>query len=450
MAQPIIDLYHKDTDTFFIGAIVLVLLLLIIIIVLARKAEESDDRPKKKIRYDDIDWSMDGDEPKESKEQLQEVESSRRRNHTKAVAEPEPLPEPEPEQEPEPEDEPEETLPEEVKEELDAFAVPMWMTKHTISLDEANADAQKWIEEELDRRISVTRRLMSETERHAEQIEKLALEIPKERVVCIVTKDDGQETPDKGGSSEPEQEYPKVWEIEAEPAVQSKPESAPEPEIQTEPVPEPAPEPVVIETIKPEPVHEEPVVKSSDVDTKTFESGTLNKIIKEAEELKAQQGEEPEEESGPSTVEEILKAAGDREEGSPGRNIQETLRRLESMQTDNDSLAKDIGLYEEPAETVSAIKEQTAAPVETSRAGYLRPGTLAPENQELQDSLRMEYEQMLRGEEAVPSVGSNVVDTSDTVNVRPGRIRRFGLNNRDTNRSGRVFTEEELIKQIRD
>ena len=30
------------------------------------------------------------------------------------------------------------------------------------------------------------------------------------------------------------------------------------------------------------------------------------------------------------------------------------------------------------------------------------------------------------------------------------RVRRFGLGNRDTNRSGRKFTEEELMEQIRD
>ena len=61
--KPLIKLYHEDSTTFFVGAIFAVLILLIIVIFLARRAED-DDRPSKKIKYDDIDWSTEGDNAK--------------------------------------------------------------------------------------------------------------------------------------------------------------------------------------------------------------------------------------------------------------------------------------------------------------------------------------------------------------------------------------------------
>ena len=61
--KPLIKLYHEDSTTFFVGAILVILVLLIVVIWIARRAE-SDDKPSKKIKYEDIDWSMDGDRAK--------------------------------------------------------------------------------------------------------------------------------------------------------------------------------------------------------------------------------------------------------------------------------------------------------------------------------------------------------------------------------------------------
>ena len=61
--KPLINLYHEDSTTFFVGAIFAVLILLIIVIFLARRAED-DDMPSKKIKYDDIDWSTEDDNAK--------------------------------------------------------------------------------------------------------------------------------------------------------------------------------------------------------------------------------------------------------------------------------------------------------------------------------------------------------------------------------------------------
>ena len=82
----------------------------------------------------------------------------------------------------------------------------------------------------------------------------------------------------------------------------------------------------------------------------------------------------------------------------------------------------------------------------------LRPNNILPVNEELESNLKQEYEQMIRGEDAIPSVtsASSRGDLNDSIDLHTSRIRRFGPNNRDTNRSGRKFTEEELMKQIRD
>ena len=61
--KPLIDLYNEDSTTFFVGAIFVVLILLIIVIVLARRAEDDEKKSSKKIKYEDIDWSVPGEEP---------------------------------------------------------------------------------------------------------------------------------------------------------------------------------------------------------------------------------------------------------------------------------------------------------------------------------------------------------------------------------------------------
>ncbi len=500
VAEPIIDLYNKDSNAFFIGAIVIILVLLILVIALARRAEESDDKPKKKIKYEDIDWSVDGEDAEDESDTLNAAKGRRaaKRAETSQEAEPAPV-----KAEPvkvEPAEEvpvvaepvkPEPAPVEEVK--ISSFDVPMWMTKHTISIDQANSiEAQEWVDQQLAARHTISQKIIHETERHAAEMGKLALEIPDEKLVCIVSheKDEIQEpiveraphivednvfvvsdkdfekyvepavTPEEP-KHEPKEEP--ITEIATEPAApepeaQVAPEPVPEPEVQF--APEPVSEPEDQITPEPEEVPDvtEPKLDADQIE-RAYESGTLAKILKEAEELKASENARPEvnEANGPEAAErpaeplEVDKIIGlDNEEDDgekPSWNIQETLKRLEAMQNENESMARDIGIVEEIEPEVTEIKADETPSVSEV---LLRPNTILPVNEELESNLKQEYEQMLRGDEAIPSFSGSRGDLNDSIDLKTRRIRRFGPDNKDTNRSGRKFTEEELIRQIRD
>ena len=498
IAEPVIDLYNKDSNMFFIGAIILILILLIIVIVLARRAEESDDRPKKKIRYEDIDWSVDGEGDSEEAETAHAAKGRRaakkaEEEEKEAPVEKTSVKEETPAQEPVPEKLPGLTPKEEAQ--LGAFDVPMWMTKHTISIDQANSmAAQEWIDQQLASRRSISQKIIYETERHAEEMGKLALEIPDEKLVCIVAHD-GEVVNEPETRRAPDIAEENVFVVsgkefdkyaEPEPVVTKHEPEAPEPEpaviepepasIEPEPVvtePEPAvaePEPVVIE-----PKKEVPDLKverlTADQITKEFESGTLAKILREAEELRASKmngadsgsSEEAETASPVITapdepeVDGILGIdTGGGDDEVPSWDIRETLKRLEAMQNENESLAKDIGISEhdeEPEEPEPQITEKTEPQIPdepTVPEILLRPNNFMPGDEELESNLKKEYEQMLRGEDAVASAAPSTGGLNDSIDIHTARVRRFGPNNRDTNRSGRKFTEEELIRQIRD
>ena len=101
VAQPVIDLYNKDSSMFFIGAIIVILILLIIIIALARRKDDGEGRPSKKIKYQDIDWSMDGEgdaalaAPSETADVIQAEEKAEEKEPAKPVVEEKPVEEPE-------------------------------------------------------------------------------------------------------------------------------------------------------------------------------------------------------------------------------------------------------------------------------------------------------------------------------------------------------------------
>ena len=169
-------------------------------------------------------------------------------------------------------------------------------------------------------------------------------------------------------------------------------------------------EPKTEEAIQPEPE----AVPDKQAERADLETGTLAKILKEAEEIKA------ENDSG----------EGEPDAVGSGWGVAETLARLEAMQAENDSLLKEIeedGEYFEDKVKVSNFDD------------------FEPQTDNSEKPIISSLEEELMDSE-VPHSG--VIEPEVPTERR--RVRRFGLGNRDTNRSGRKFTEEELMEQIRD
>ena len=394
--KPLIKLYHEDSTTFFVGAILVILVLLIIVIWIARRAE-SDDKPSKKIKYEDIDWSMDGDRAKA--EIPQKTETAVRVESAAAKEEPagksygigevdvdkntfghEGLP-------------PEitEALMKSVRPRAEDFSVPMWMTKQTLSLDDIDlVDAQEWVEEQLK---------AEEVKAHDRQVEKATVEriaeILEKIDLCDKAKEDYKKRAAQLSETKTSAEKEKIDLDEIAPL---EPEKGPIAEPKTE------------EVIKPE----TEVVPEKQAESTDLETGTLAKILKEAEEIKAE---------------------NDYGEGEPDAvgsewGVAETLARLEAMQAENDSLLKEIeedGEYFEDKVKVSNFDD------------------FEPQTDISEKPIISSLEEELMDSE-VPHTGVREPE----VTTERRRARRFGLGNRDTNRSGRKFTEEELMEQIRD
>ena len=380
------DLYDKDGNTFFIGAIFIILILLILVIVLARRAENSEDKPKKKIKYDDIDFSFhEGDEPA--------------KHDVKKAEEPEaPKEEPKTEYGIKPGDDRniysgKEGLSPEVAEALmkaalkstDGFDVPNWMSKQTLSLDEMEAiDAQEWVEQQL---------VEKKAKEHDRNVERATVE----KIAAILEKLELEEEDLLKEPDEKAAETPKVEEkpVEVKP-VEKEPEPIKEPEI----VPEPEP---VVEA--------EPKKEAEQV---SYETGTLAKILKEAEELKAEE-----------SVEAALEMEKD-----PSWNIAETLARLDAMQSENEEMARQLDGSLRGLEEASSVglDEQEISELKKAEPAFKAPEISITDEDE-RDFAKFDRSLLLNGEY---------------------NIRRFGPNNRDTNRQGRRFTEEELMETIRD
>ena len=395
--KPLIKLYHEDSTTFFVGAILVILVLLIIVIWIARRAE-SDDKPSKKIKYEDIDWSVDGEGAKA--ELPQRTETAAKVESVSAIKDEqagksygigevdvdkntfghEGLP-------------PEitEALMKSVRPRAEDFSVPMWMTKRTLSLDDIDmVDAQEWVEEQLK---------AEEVKAHDRQVEKATVEriaeILEKIDLCDKAKEDYKKRAAQLSETESSAEKEKIDLDEIAPLEPEKGSVA---------------EPKTEEAIQPEPE----AVPDKQAESADLETGTLAKILKEAEEIKA------ENDSG----------EGEPDAVGSGWGVAETLARLEAMQAENDSLLKEIeedGEYFEDKVKVSNFDD------------------FEPQTDNSEKPIISSLEEELMDSE-VPHSG--VIEPEVPTERR--RVRRFGLGNRDTNRSGRKFTEEELMEQIRD
>ncbi len=436
--KPLIELYKEDSTTFFVGAIFVVLLLLIIVILLARRAEDDEKKPSKKIKYDDIDWSVPGESSavrKTAPEGTAEAVKSgvTREKPADAYAEavnkgygvgdvdvdkntfgheglsPEVT----------------EALMKSIRVNTSDIAVPMWMTKQTMSLDDIELqDAQEWVEQQLRDK---------EAKAHDRQVEKATVEriaeILEKIDLCDKAKEDYKKRQAELEKTDPHEEGEKI-DLDKIAPLEKEEYTAPSEETPMEPEPDipENTEPSVTEGDEGQaPPAENLIEDINEVQTQLLhESDTLAKILKEAEEIKAEgYGGEPEE-TGP----------GDMEDDGPEWGVAATLARLEAMQMDNENLLKEI-------EADAALPEDFG------------------ERKEEKDVSLYDFsgEPDTSSDDTVSSAADDIVSDEDEAAYRQEQQaglskkatpRRFGLRNRDTNRSGRKFTEEELMKQIRD
>ena len=186
-----------------------------------------------------------------------------------------------------------------------------------------------------------------------------------------------------------------------------KPAEQPKPVVEPKPVeqPKPAIEPKPVEQPKPA-AETRPAAEAP----KPLETGTLAKILKEAEDIKEEQKMEG---ILKEIEEEDLKPEIPKEE--PAWDIASTLAKLEAIENGNEQLGREM---RELDEISSAVRK--ASP--EINEGVLRS----------------------------PANGSEDRVDPDLLSVGGRSLRRYGVNNRNTNRAGKTFTEEELFNQIRD
>ena len=428
--KPLKDLYDRDSGAFFLGAILVILVLLIIVIILARRAEYSEDKPSKKVKYEDIDWTF-HDESKETPaaEPVQRIE-----------VKPEPVKKPEPEKYGVGEldvdkklfgqgglsPEVAEALINSIRRQTEGLNVPDWMAKQTLSIDDLESiDAQAWLEEQLQKKEVKIRDMAVERATVA-------------RIASILEK---VERCDQFHEAEKQKACD---EAVAKAMVERK-------EVPTEEtVPEPSSEPEIQE---PEP----------------YASDTLSKILKEAEDIR----EENEIETLLNHIENGTAYKEPEDTEVPQWDIAATLAKLEAENSENDRILRELERESYDGNKVSEINDiinqiqgheshssdtgvspsedidQTSIDRVPEEAEPVHVSEPAPE-----PVWEIPAEEPERPE---PAVIAEKIAGEDPDRIEPSffgtlkrPIKRFGVNNRDTNRSGKKFTEEELIKQIRD
>lgn len=431
--KPLIELYNEDSTAFFVGAIILVLILLIIVIVLARRAEGDDKKPSKKIKYEDIDWSVPGEGNSGERASASERLTASERAPSGKVPDVydaavnksfgvgdvdldrntfghEGLP-----------PEVTEALMKSIRTDKKDIAVPMWMTKQTLSIDDIELqDAQEWVEQQLREK---------EAQAHDRQVERATVEriaeILEKIDLCDKAKEDYKKRQAELEKSKPAEESEKIDLDEIAPL---EPLSVPE----KEQADEPGPAAVTDQTYDNE-EYTEPVTGQEPDEEPLLETGTLAKILREAEEIKAEgYGGEA-----------VMNGVDLDDEDEPQWGVAATLAKLEAMQSENDALLKEL---EEDASLPEDFGEKKNGP------------DLEVFEDKATEAVSVNAEQELSVSE--PEVVGSIDDTDDgrlsAAEERRGLFsgkrfgRRYGANNRDTNRSGKKFTEEELMKQIRD
>ncbi len=381
------SLYESNPDAFMIAVLAVIVILLIIIIALAKAKGRAEGN--KAIKYEDIDFSTEA-ERKAMETAPKEAE--------KPVSKGLPV-----------------VTEEDLRPKYGAFDVPNWMTKQTMSIDEANLiDADQWVGEQLGGQSpgdgSETPASSGETMSHTEFRAAAATgvimsskpgEPLREVMVKVPIREEEPQKIHLNESNLTEREVeqePETVEIPEEPQVVNLNESnlterrssQEEPEEQR---PETAQEP--------------------ELEDETLNTDTLAKIMREQEEFM-------EDEDDP--------AAG--------------IRRALDQASERESYGTDIS---------DAIKDE--------KPGIISMRTLGEDPSSAE--VKREYDELLEGN--VDFAGNSLsgragrADEDDELSGpiggfaprTAGRIH-YGSHNRDTNRSGVRFTEDELMETIRE
>ncbi len=404
------SLYESNPDAFMIAVLAVIVILIIIIIALAKAKGRAEGN--KAIKYEDIDFSTEA-ERKAMETAPKEAE--------KPVSKGLPV-----------------VTEEDLRPKYGAFDVPNWMTKQTVSIDEANLiDADQWVGEQLGGQSpgdgSETPASTGETMNHTEFRAAAATGVimsskPGEPLREVMVKVPiREEEPQKihlneSNLTEREAEQePETVEIPEEPQVvhlnesnlterrSSQEEPAPTPTLISKPE-EPAPAPAPVE--EPEERRSE-TAPEPELEDETLNTDTLAKIMREQEEFM-------EDEDDP--------AAG--------------IRRALDQASERESYGTDIS---------DAIKDE--------KPGIISMRTLGEDPSSAE--VKREYDELLEGN--MDFAGNSLsgragrADEDDELSGpiggfaprTAGRIH-YGSHNRDTNRSGVRFTEDELMETIRE
>lgn len=381
------SLYESNPDAFMIAVLAVIVILLIIIIALAKAKSRAEGN--KAIKYEDIDFSTEA-ERKAMETAPKEAE--------KPVSKGLPV-----------------VTEEDLRPKYGAFDVPNWMTKQTMSIDEANLiDADQWVGEQLGGQSpgdgsetpASTGETMSHTEFRAAAATGVIMsskpgEPLREVMVKVPIREEEPQKIHLNESNlterEAEQE-PEAVEIPEEPQVVNLNES----NLTERRSSQEEPEEWRLET-----------AQEPELEDETLNTDTLAKIMREQEEFM-------EDENDP--------AAG--------------IRRALDQASERESYGTDMS---------DAIKDE--------KPGIISMRTLGEDPSSAE--VKREYDELLEGN--VDFAGNSLsgragrADEDDELSGpiggfaprTAGRIH-YGSHNRDTNRSGVRFTEDELMETIRE
>ena len=381
------SLYESNPDAFMIAVLAVIVILLIIIIALAKAKGRAEGN--KAIKYEDIDFSTEA-ERKAMETAPKEAE--------KPVSKGLPV-----------------VTEEDLRPKYGAFDVPNWMTKQTMSIDEANLiDADQWVGEQLGGQSpgdgSETPASSGETMSHTEFRAAAATgvimsskpgEPLREVMVKVPIREEEPQKIHLNESNLTEREVeqePETVEIPEEPQVVNLNES----NLTERRSSQEEPEEWRLET-----------AQEPELEDETLNTDTLAKIMREQEEFM-------EDENDP--------AAG--------------IRRALDQASERESYGTDMS---------DAIKDE--------KPGIISMRTLGEDPSSAE--VKREYDELLEGN--VDFAGNSLsgragrADEDDELSGpiggfaprTAGRIH-YGSHNRDTNRSGVRFTEDELMETIRE
>ncbi len=444
------SLYESNPNAFMTAVFAVILILIVIIVALARAKRRAEGH--RAIKYEDIDFST------EAERKAASASSESPKTISRGLPEP--------------------ATEEELRPKYGAFDVPTWMTKQTMSLDEADMmDAEQWIGEQLDAArhtdiqgaegdtlsavefaaAAATGVIMSREP--GEPLREVTVKVPdrkppepqepapaaEEEVIHLNRPDLSERgaVPEEGAYGEEDAE-PRVIHLNesnlseriTEPVITSGPGFPEEYPNTSEAVNTAAPAAAENSIIRPDfetaPGHidlQEPP-QPAEPQNAVFDTDTLAKIMKEQEEMAG---------DGSGTgISDVPEGAVDGDDlGSGVRAALDQAREGESYGTAMSDAIRD----EKPGLiTMRTLGEDPSAAEVSREYSELLEGNIDFAGNGIPG---------LRGQSGNGSDGENGRSQGAFASGAKGRIH-YGPHNRDTNRSGVKFTEDELMEKIRD